>query len=128
MSAVGLAVLVLMGAYWVSNQFANTRFFGQDPIYTRGVVFTLVVAFFAILGYVFIGSKQGSVEFLIAAEGEMKKVNWSTRREILGSTWVVIGVTFFLAMLCFGFDAAFQFVFKAIDVLKEASDIVPPPA
>ena len=30
---------------------------------------------------------------MIATEGEMKKVNWSTRREILGSTWIVIGLT-----------------------------------
>ena len=34
-----------------------------------------------------------TVDFMIATEGEMKKVNWSTRREILGSTWVVIAVT-----------------------------------
>ena len=35
---------------------------------------------------------------MIATEGEMKKVNWSTRREIIGMTWVVIGLTVFIAV------------------------------
>jgi preprotein translocase SecE subunit len=38
-------------------------------------------------------------DFMIAAEGEMKKVNWSTREEITVSTIVVISVVVILAAL-----------------------------
>jgi preprotein translocase SecE subunit len=36
---------------------------------------------------------------MIAAEGEMKKVNWSTRQEVTVSTIVVISVVVILATL-----------------------------
>ena len=55
---------------------------------------------------------------MIATEGEMKKVNWSTRREIFGSTWVVIGLTVFIAIICFGFDRMFQYIFTLMKVLE----------
>ena len=62
-----------------------------------------------------------SCDFLIATEGEMKKVNWSTRREIWGSTKVVIVFTLFLAFLLFSVDIVFWSFFSAIDVLKGPS-------
>ena len=39
------------------------------------------------------------MDFLIATEGEMKKVNWSSRKEIRGSTIVVIGLTIIIAVI-----------------------------
>jgi preprotein translocase SecE subunit len=44
-------------------------------------------------------NKPSLADFLIAAEGEMKKVNWSTREEITVSTIVVISVVVILAAL-----------------------------
>jgi len=38
-------------------------------------------------------------DFMISAEGEMKKVNWSTRQEVMVSTVVVISVVIILAVL-----------------------------
>ena len=38
-------------------------------------------------------------DFMISAEGEMKKVNWSTRQEVVVSTIVVISVVIILAVL-----------------------------
>jgi len=38
-------------------------------------------------------------DFMISAEGEMKKVNWSTRQEVVASTVVVISVVIILAAL-----------------------------
>ena len=55
---------------------------------------------------------------MIATEGEMKKVNWSTRREVIGSTKVVITITIFLAILLFCIDLVFQALFRAIGVLR----------
>ena len=55
---------------------------------------------------------------MIATEGEMKKVNWSTRREILGSTKVVIVSVIILSMILFLVDVAFMGFFILIGVLK----------
>ena len=55
---------------------------------------------------------------MIATEGEMKKVSWSTRQEIIGSTKVVIFTTIFLAMLLFLVDLCFMKFFQFIGVLK----------
>jgi preprotein translocase SecE subunit len=44
-------------------------------------------------------NKPNVADFMISAEGEMKKVNWSTRQEITVSTIVVISVVIILAAL-----------------------------
>lgn len=57
-------------------------------------------------------------EFLIATDGEMKKVNWTSRRELIGSTKVVVFFMFFIAAVLFLYDLLFGALFYAIDVLK----------
>jgi preprotein translocase subunit SecE len=44
-------------------------------------------------------NKANVADFMISAEGEMKKVNWSTRQEVAVSTVVVISVVIILAVL-----------------------------
>jgi preprotein translocase subunit SecE len=44
-------------------------------------------------------NKPNIADFMISAEGEMKKVNWSTRQEVAVSTIVVISVVVILAVL-----------------------------
>ncbi|MBI1827694.1 MAG: preprotein translocase subunit SecE [Planctomycetes bacterium] len=55
---------------------------------------------------------------MIATEGEMKKVNWSSRREVVGSTKVVILFSMAMALYLFVVDIVFQTLFQAIGVLK----------
>jgi preprotein translocase subunit SecE len=57
-------------------------------------------------------------DFMIATEGEMKKVSWSSKNEVIGSTKVVIIFTILMAMLLFVVDLAFQWLFQFIGVLK----------
>lgn len=59
-------------------------------------------------------------EFLIATDGEMKKVNWTSRRELIGSTKVVVFFMFFIAAVLFFYDIVFGYIFYLIDVLKFA--------
>ncbi|MCL4740902.1 MAG: preprotein translocase subunit SecE [Phycisphaerales bacterium] len=59
-----------------------------------------------------------AVEFLIATDGEMKKVNWSTRREVIGSTWVVIVACVLIAGFLYVVDQAFAAFFDAVGVLE----------
>ena len=80
------------------------------PIVFAGVVFALVwwVAFVS----------RTSSDFMIATEGEMKKVSWSSKREIIGSTKVVILFTLLMSFFLFAVDLAFQAMFSGMGILK----------
>jgi preprotein translocase SecE subunit len=56
-------------------------------------------------------NKPNVADFMIAAEGEMKKVNWSTRQEVAVSTFVVIVVVVILAVLLGTADFSLQWFF-----------------
>jgi len=58
------------------------------------------------------------VEFLVATDSEMKKVNWTTRKELIGSTKVVIIFMFIIAMFLFTCDLIFGAFFHLVGVLK----------
>jgi preprotein translocase SecE subunit len=47
----------------------------------------------------------------------MKRVNWSTRKTIIGSTWVVIGACVLLALMLFVTDYGLQTIFRAMRLL-----------
>ena len=57
-------------------------------------------------------------DFMIATEGEMKKVSWSSRKEIMSSTLVVIITVFIMALLLMFVDLFFSWLFYEIGVLK----------
>lgn len=88
-----------------------------EPIYVQGGMAGVVIIIGAVLAYWLVGIRSRTVDFLVATDFEMKKVNWSTPREILGSTWVVVGACVFIAIAMFVFDFIFQAFFKAIGVL-----------
>ncbi|HEV7239080.1 MAG TPA: preprotein translocase subunit SecE [Thermoanaerobaculia bacterium] len=53
-------------------------------------------------------------EFFRDTAGEMKKVTWPTRNEVVGTTTVVIVATIVFALFLWGCDLVF---YKAIDYL-----------
>lgn len=57
-------------------------------------------------------NKQSFADFLIAAEGEMKKVSWSSRQEIAVSTFIVIVVVVIMAVLLGTTDLSFRTFFS----------------
>ena len=57
-------------------------------------------------------------DFLISVEAEMNKVSWPSRTELIRSSLVVIFMMFFLAIILFGFDLTWQFLFKALNVIR----------
>jgi preprotein translocase SecE subunit len=118
MTAIALSLVIAMGIMWLVKQLANAALFGLEPVIIQGAAAVLVLAIFVPLGYQLIGRKPRVVDFMIATEGEMKKVNWSTKKEVYGSTWIVIGLTVFLAVICLLFDLVYQLVFKWMGVLK----------
>ena len=53
-------------------------------------------------------------EFFRDTTGEMKKVTWPTRNEVIGTTFVVIIATLVFALFLWGCDVV---LYKAIDFL-----------
>jgi preprotein translocase subunit SecE len=80
------------------------------------VVSLVPVAVFAVLGVLlyWLLNKPVLADFLIAAEGELKKVNWSSRREVFVSTVVVIIVVVAMAVLLGATDLVFTLVFSRL--------------
>lgn len=87
-------------------------------VYLQGGAAGGVILLGAVLLYWFHASGRNSTEFLIATDNEMKKVNWSSPREIRGSTIVVIVATFLIAGILFVIDTIFSTFFGWIGVLE----------
>ena len=81
-----------------------------------GIAVIMLFAGFIVI-YWFTGIGRKPNEFLIATDGEMKKVNWSTRREVYGSTMVVIVATFLIAAVLFVIDFGFSWVARQVGIL-----------
>jgi len=90
---------------------------GVNPLFVAAGGAIIVGGLITFIGYYLVFVKPKSVDFLIATEGEMKKVNWSTRREVVGSTTAVIVTAVLIAVFCFGIDRAFFWFFAQIKVL-----------
>jgi preprotein translocase SecE subunit len=59
-------------------------------------------------------NKPTVADFMIAAEGEMKKVSWSSRKEVAVSTFIVIWVVIITAFLLGTTDLVFNMVFRRL--------------
>jgi preprotein translocase SecE subunit len=98
----------------LSNAMAE---FPVQPMLLKGGVGAIVIVLGALVAFYFAGTKQGTCEFLIATDVEMKKVNWSTRKHITDSTFVVIFAAVLIAAVLFIVDQMFSKFFQAIGVL-----------
>ena len=120
MSAIGFGLLVMMGVVWLWDQLSGVQIGDVEPVYIQGGIAVITVAICGLIGYHLIGRKPKLVEFMIATEGEMRKVNWSTRREVVGSTILVILLTLFIALFCQVADLGFSAFFQWAGVLDTA--------
>lgn len=89
-----------------------------ELLYIQAGGVAVLVLLGAIAVYWFVGARATTVDFLIATDGEMKKVNWSTRKDIIGSTKVVIIWCVLLVAGLFLVDLAFSTFFRLIGVLQ----------
>ena len=115
---VGAGLLIAWGALAIYDQL---QMFQGDDFTSLFITRGIPMAFGAVCFYLawrLTYAKRTTSDFMIATEGEMKKVNWSTRREVIGSTKVVILFTAFMATFLFLADLGFQQLFKAIGALK----------
>lgn len=89
-----------------------------QPVILEGIGAAAVILIGTAFAYYFTGINRKSCEFLIATDLEMKKVNWSTRKHVLSSTWVVIGAAFLIAGFLYASDYIFSSAFYAMGVLQ----------
>jgi len=59
----------------------------------------------------------GFVEFLIDVEGELRKVAWPSRRQLMNSTSVVLLAVVLVAVFIFGVDQVLQEVMRLAGIL-----------
>ena len=119
-TAVGAGVLILAGAHFLHQQLM----FDEGSVWGTwlqiGIPVLMLLVFGVALWWV-VGNYRKTCDFMIATEGEMKKVSWSDRKELIGSTKVVILFTAALATILFVVDLVFMTFFNAIGVLRGAS-------
>jgi preprotein translocase SecE subunit len=120
-TAIGVGVLVACGAVFLFNELDGVL--DRNSPYALPVQYGIPAAFIVIMGallYWGVGLQRKMNDFFIATEGEMKKVNWSTRKEIVKSTKVVIVTVALMGSLLFICDVGFMVFFSYIGVLKGA--------
>ena len=111
-SAFGLALIICLGCYRLYSKLDATDF----GIGTKGEMWiaTMVpVILFVVLALIifWLVNKPSVADFMISAEGEMKKVSWSSRKEIGVSTVVVICVVAIFGVLFWITDLFFAIFF-----------------
>jgi preprotein translocase subunit SecE len=106
-SALVVAVICAIGCYrlyeLLSANIANQWIQTMLPV--------ALFVFFSILIF-WLVNKPSLADFLILAEGEMKKVSWSSRKEIIVSTVVVISVVVIMAALLGVTDLLLSWLFR----------------
>jgi preprotein translocase SecE subunit len=114
-SALGFALIAGIGCFQLYEKLLDVTWIESKS--TRMLIATMAPsAVFVILGlliYLFINKPTVS-DFLIASEGEIKKVNWSSRKEIAVSTFVVIVVVVLVAILLGVTDLLFGWFFAQV--------------
>ena len=122
-TAVGGGILILAGADFLYRQLDVFDTNAAWTLWLRvGIPIAIVVGLGLLLFWI-VGVNRKTCDFMIATEGEMKKVSWSSKRELIGSTKVVILFSILIAALLFVTDIAFIQLFGAIKVLKVAPSL-----
>ena len=112
---VGVMLVGVIGAYVLSDKLVFWLSDVSGGLYMAFGIPVLLVVGLGLLMF-WIVNRPSSADFLIATESEMKKVSWSSRKEIVGSTKVVIVTTVILSAILFGVDSLFVVLFKALKV------------
>lgn len=123
-TAIGGGVLALGLGKFVYDNLAFDQSWTPGMYLKVGIPAMVVVALGVLIWWV-VGVHRRSCDFMIATDGEMKKVNWSTRREVIASTKVVIVVTLLMAGILFVIDLGFMNFFRLIGVLRSGGEGLP---
>jgi len=105
-SAFGIAIIVGLGCMQLYKKLqAGDLGLWVETMVPAGLFVALAILIF------WLANKPSLANFMIAAEGEMKKVSWSSRQEIAVSTFIVIVVVISMAVLLGTTDIGFRTFF-----------------
>ena len=77
--------------------------------------FVPAICWVALAWFVYWASNKPSLaDFLIASEGELKKVSWSTRQQVIASTMIVVFVVALMSVLLGAIDVIFRLFFDVV--------------
>ncbi len=113
LSAAGIAILVIFGIAFVDSELQGVS--GANEYIRGGIALVIAGIFFAIAWWLL--NKPRIVDFMIATESEMRKVNWPSKKEIKGSTVVVIVGTLLVTLILFIVDFGFATLFTWIKII-----------
>jgi len=108
-SVFGFEIIVALGCLLLYKKLDGADF----GLWTATMIPTGVFIGFAVLVF-WLSNKPSVADFMIAAESEMKKVSWSSRKEIAVSTFIVILLVIIMASLLGAADLAFQVFFSEV--------------
>jgi preprotein translocase subunit SecE len=112
LTAAGIGLLVAVGAYWLFD----------TPL--RGVMLPVRMSLVAV--FVTVGAwltfrlvnYAPFAEFLIAVEGEMHKVTWSSWPELWRATAVVLSTMLFLGVILYVYDTTWALLLRYLHVIQ----------
>ena len=112
-TAFGVAIVVGLGCLQLYNKLEAAEW-SLSPRATLWIATMVPVGLFVVLGLLTFSlvNKPTVADFMVAAEGEMKKVSWSSRKEIAVSTFIVITVVIVMAVILYVTDLSFQVFFN----------------
>jgi preprotein translocase subunit SecE len=121
-SALAFGAVAAAGAYQLYNKLNVVESFRENWLLhlTPPLVLAAIGGWFI---YWICGSNPRSVDFMVATEGEMKKVSWSSRREVIGATKVVIGLMVVMSLYLFAVDFLVSSFFRLpwVGVLQQGT-------
>jgi preprotein translocase subunit SecE len=119
-TAAGAAIVGLLSAQFFYQQVPVWLASRASASTAHNLAIGVAAGFFVVYGLLawWLMNKPTNADFLIATDGEMKRVNWTSRKELIGSTKVVILFMFFIAAILFTIDIVFGYFFWFIQVLK----------
>lgn len=120
MGTVGGAALIgLWAAFFLYNHLKVWLLDAQSRPRNR-VIMAVIIGFLAVYSLIawWVMNRPTNAQFLIETDSEMKKVNWTSKAELIGSTKVVIVFMFLTAAFLFVMDLIFGYLFYYLDVLK----------
>jgi preprotein translocase subunit SecE len=115
-SAFGWALIVALGCYTLYTKLQASDPKNIDPkvwLWMQTMIPAGLFVVFSLMIY-WLVNKPSIADFMISAEGEMKKVSWSSRKEIAVSTAVVIVVVILLAVYLGVVDIIFRLFFSEV--------------
>jgi len=112
-SAFAAAIIAVLGCWQLYSKLEAVEW-GLSRKAALWVATMVPAGLFVVLAILisWLINKPSVADFMIAAEGEMKKVSWSSKQEIAVSTFIVIMVVVFMAILLGTTDIGFRTFFS----------------